>query len=302
VLLNSVLSAIPIFYLSFMKMPVKVWKVVVKIQREFLWGGLEKKRKINWVSWDTVTKAKINGGLGVKDLRIVNLSLLAKWRWRFLNSDHGNWRAVLEAKYGDFLATSHVHQAHSEVRWASNWWKDICNLEGDGRWFVETLEKRVDDGNTTALWNDAWIGDVALKDRFPRLFSISTLKDAKVAEVGSWVNNNWCWCLIWRRSFFVWEEQLYNELLTLLQGVSLSAVVDKWHWKADAGGVFSVKTCYTMLTTSAASSLVLSSDHKFVLRGIWKSDAPLKAIAFSWQALTGKIPTRNNLLRRGVVL
>jgi hypothetical protein len=155
VLLNSVLSAIPIFYLSFMKMPVKVWKEVVKSQREFLWGGLEKKRKINWVCWDTVTKSKSDGGLGVKDLRRVSLSLLAKWKWRFLNSEHGYWRAVLEAKYGDFLVSDHVHQAHSAVRWGSNWWKDICNLEGDGRWFVESTVKRVGDGSTTALWNDA---------------------------------------------------------------------------------------------------------------------------------------------------
>jgi hypothetical protein len=40
VMINAVLSAIPIFYLSFLKMPIKVWKEVVKIQRKFLWGGL----------------------------------------------------------------------------------------------------------------------------------------------------------------------------------------------------------------------------------------------------------------------
>lgn len=38
VLLNSVLTGIPIYFLSFMKMPMKVWQVVVRIQREFLWG------------------------------------------------------------------------------------------------------------------------------------------------------------------------------------------------------------------------------------------------------------------------
>ena len=34
--LNSVLNSIPIFYLSFMKLPVLVWKKIVRIQREFL--------------------------------------------------------------------------------------------------------------------------------------------------------------------------------------------------------------------------------------------------------------------------
>jgi hypothetical protein len=76
-------------------MLVKVWKEVVKIQREFLRCGLEKKRKISWVNWETVTKPKCDGGLGVRDVRRVNLSLLAKWRWRFLNTDQSCWKLVL---------------------------------------------------------------------------------------------------------------------------------------------------------------------------------------------------------------
>jgi hypothetical protein len=41
VLRNSVLNAIPIFFLSFLKMPVSVVKSVVRIQRNFLWGGVK---------------------------------------------------------------------------------------------------------------------------------------------------------------------------------------------------------------------------------------------------------------------
>jgi hypothetical protein len=45
VLINSVLNAIPIFHLSFLKMLNKVLKKVVRIQREFLWGGVKGGRK-----------------------------------------------------------------------------------------------------------------------------------------------------------------------------------------------------------------------------------------------------------------
>jgi len=38
-LLNAVLNVIPIFFLSFMKIPANVLKMVIRIQREFLWGG-----------------------------------------------------------------------------------------------------------------------------------------------------------------------------------------------------------------------------------------------------------------------
>lgn len=44
VLLNSVLNVIPIFYLS-LKLPVQVWKRIMRIPREFLWGVWEGERR-----------------------------------------------------------------------------------------------------------------------------------------------------------------------------------------------------------------------------------------------------------------
>jgi hypothetical protein len=64
VLLNSVLNAIPVFYLSFMKIPVLVWKQIRRIQREFLWGCRRGQRKVNWIKWDVVCLPKKKGGLG----------------------------------------------------------------------------------------------------------------------------------------------------------------------------------------------------------------------------------------------
>jgi hypothetical protein len=64
-MLNAVLNAIPILYLSFLKLPVKVSKKIVRIQREFLCGGVKGGKKINWVKWSVVCKAKSSGGLGV---------------------------------------------------------------------------------------------------------------------------------------------------------------------------------------------------------------------------------------------
>jgi len=58
VLLNSVLNSIPIFYLSMFKMPVQVWKRIVRVQREFLLGGVGGGKKISWVKWDAVCNPK----------------------------------------------------------------------------------------------------------------------------------------------------------------------------------------------------------------------------------------------------
>jgi hypothetical protein len=44
-LLNAVLNAIPVFYLSFLKILVQVWKKIRRLQREFLWGGRRGRKK-----------------------------------------------------------------------------------------------------------------------------------------------------------------------------------------------------------------------------------------------------------------
>jgi hypothetical protein len=58
VLINSVLNSIPIFYMSLMKMPVQVRKKVVRIQRDFLWGGVNGRKKLSWVKWKVICREK----------------------------------------------------------------------------------------------------------------------------------------------------------------------------------------------------------------------------------------------------
>jgi hypothetical protein len=96
ILINSVLAAIPVYYLSFMKMSVKVLRKIVSIQRKFLWGGSSNKSKIAWVKWVDVCRSKEDGGLGIRNIRLVNIALLTKWRWRLLTSQDSLWITVLK--------------------------------------------------------------------------------------------------------------------------------------------------------------------------------------------------------------
>ena len=71
-LINSVLSALPIYLLSFFRIPKKVVQKIVSIQRNFLWGSHQEASKIPWVKWDKVCLPKNKGGLGIKDLSLFN--------------------------------------------------------------------------------------------------------------------------------------------------------------------------------------------------------------------------------------
>ena len=53
----------------------------MRLKRRFLWGGADEQNKIAWIKWDTVSRPKKHGGLGIKDITTFNLALLGKWKW-----------------------------------------------------------------------------------------------------------------------------------------------------------------------------------------------------------------------------
>jgi len=244
VLLNAVLNAIPMFYLSFFKLPMKVWKKVVRIQRQFLWGGAKGGNKVCWVKWSTVCLPRASGGLDVRDIRLVNLSLLVKWRWRLVQLEQSLWKEVLICKYGNHIVYPLYPEDNAWPSFASSCWLDLMSLEtvvGEN-WINREVVRKVGNRENTRFWLDQWVGIEPLYLIFPRLFSISSQKDAMVGEV--WVDGvgGGDWHLMWRRNLFVWEEGLILNLLKLIDGWEKVDEVDSWWWKLEEEGRFFVSS------------------------------------------------------------
>jgi hypothetical protein len=69
---------------------------------------------------------------------------------------------------------------------ASNWWKNIVDLDKvvpGNNWFVESVIRKVGNGNSTLFWSTKWIGEVPLALVYPRLYSLSNQKDCKVVDL-----------------------------------------------------------------------------------------------------------------------
>ncbi|CAJ2647958.1 unnamed protein product [Trifolium pratense] len=283
VLLNAVLNAIPIFYLSFIKIPVLVWKKVRRIQREFLWGSKGGRNRISWVKWDTVCKPKKLGGLGVRDIRAVNISLLAKWRWRLLEDDNAMWKEVLKSKYGELVPGMVTVGEDCKPWFSSTWWKDIWSISVNlnTNWFTQGVIKRIGCGDQTKFWRDIWVGTVPLQERFPRLFSVSTQKDCNVEDLREMVEGAVNWRFAWRRRLFVWEENLVVELLQIINQVVLSDDRDKWGWAYNGGGEFTVTSCYWAVINLFVPMDPLGLFESKTFASLWKCLAPSKVIAFA---------------------
>ncbi|GMQ04388.1 hypothetical protein CsSME_00049821 [Camellia sinensis var. sinensis] len=95
-LIKSVLSSSPVYYLS---LPSSVGKEIDKIQATFLLGDSEAKKRVHLVKWKDVTMDKNLGGLRIRNLKVVNNCLLAKWWWRFGREDNSLWKQLICNKY-----------------------------------------------------------------------------------------------------------------------------------------------------------------------------------------------------------
>jgi hypothetical protein len=86
----------------------------------------------------------------------------------------------------------------------------------------------------------------------------------------------------------------------LLALATISLREDSWLFLG--GGEFTVNLMYHHLYKRFSPSPYLALASAGSLAKVWKSWAPSKVIVFSWQALLGRLPTRINLARRGVVV
>lgn len=64
-LVKSSLSHMATHLMNYIKLPSYVTNHLDKLQRNFIWGTTDVKRKLHMISWDVITKGKDLGGLGI---------------------------------------------------------------------------------------------------------------------------------------------------------------------------------------------------------------------------------------------
>jgi len=100
---------------------------IISIQRRFLWAWERDHTLIAWVNWENVCKPLEEGGLGIRDTRMFNSALLAKWKWRLVSKEQGKWKDILASKYD--LESG---RSQTNVKFQSWWWRDLSKVCGDG--------------------------------------------------------------------------------------------------------------------------------------------------------------------------
>ncbi|GKV49628.1 hypothetical protein SLEP1_g56369 [Rubroshorea leprosula] len=298
-LLNSVLSAIPIFYMSLFLMPNCVASELISIQRAFLWGGVELKKRIPWVKWEHICFSKRQGGLGVIDLCRKNWALLGKWWFRLGDGVEGLWKKVVREKYYGGREEVDI-KALESVR-VSGIWRDILSVGQRSVRLHDLLVKGfkwvVGDGYRVGFWRSVWVGEKSLRELCPRMFELAVNKEGLVSEMGVWEEGSWRWNIIWRRGRFGREKDEELMLWEVLSRVCIKvAVEDRWQWRHASDGKYVVKQAYEFLESTDA---ILND---WLCKLICCRLVPSKVNFFGWRLCLQRLPTKWNLQKRGVEL
>jgi hypothetical protein len=175
VLINSVLTSLPMFMLSFLEIPKGVKKRLDFYRSRFFWQNDEHRRKYRLTRWNIICRPKDQGGLGVEVLDLKNKCLLSKWLFKLLNED-GVWQELLHNKY---LRTKTLSQVTTKPT-DSPFWKGLMGVKDD---FFSRGSFKVGNGQNTRFWEDIWLGDQPLAKQYPSLYNIVRRRNVLVSDV-----------------------------------------------------------------------------------------------------------------------
>ena len=162
-LVKSVLSAMPTYFLSVFKLPKWAIKEIDKLRCSFLWKGDDPDRVRGGhclVKWQTCSRPKKWGGLGIKDLEKFGRASRLRWLWYSWDTCERPWKKLLK-------------------------FKD----ENDRTLFFASTLFTVGDGKETPFWEAKWLNGTSPKELAPNLFAQARFKFRSVHD--ELKNYNW---------------------------------------------------------------------------------------------------------------
>jgi len=137
--------------MQYTKIPKTICDEIEKIQRGFVWGDSDQRRKAHLVSWDVCCLPKMQGGLGFKRPHHMNEAFLMKMIWNLIKQPDKLWCKVLYSKYG---RTNDLNNSISSQPYDSPLWKEIVEMWDD---FKRRVIWQIGDGRSTNFWLDKWV-------------------------------------------------------------------------------------------------------------------------------------------------
>jgi hypothetical protein len=215
-LIKAVAQAIPNYILSCYKMPVGCCKDIDSMLAKFWWGSNEEQRKIHWMSWERLSKAKLDGGMDFRSMEEFNKALLGKHCWRHVTGESSLLEKILKSRYyprGEFLCAKVGFQP-------SYAWRSILSardlVSKGGVW-------KIGNGRKVQIWKDTWMEDlICIESRGP---NCPLPEDALVSELIDVDTKQWKRDMI----FACFDRRVAKKILSI--PLSFRLPQDTLNWK-----------------------------------------------------------------------
>lgn len=224
---------------------------------------------------------KDHGGLGIHNIKDVNLCLLGNWVKRYIKDEGKIWRTIVDNKYINKSPNIFACKPQNPSRfWQGVMWAAQA-LKFGYRWVVG-------DGAKIRFWEDTWFGSSPLSVQFWPLYIICNQQCATLAEVwdGSEVK------LTFRRTFSDKMMESWYELEQIIRGTTLSVEGDSLIWQYESKGEYTTGSLYSIINFRGMQPVFIPS--------IWSIIAPPRVQVFLWLLSHNKLMTKDNLAKRGI--
>ncbi|GJW71086.1 RNA-directed DNA polymerase, eukaryota, reverse transcriptase zinc-binding domain protein, partial [Tanacetum coccineum] len=261
-------------------------------------------------------------GVGIRKMK-KSLGLLGR---KFRIEENALWFRVVRSIHG----SSGGILNDSICKQSSGTWSQISKLKGNpnnvGINLPMLFKKKLGNGRDTSFWHDNRLGGSSLRDTFPRLYGLETMKNCLVFEhaptaartipAGNSNGNSFFlhhevlqynnglimqpniplagtlfhWA--WRRTLRSQEENVeLCELQDLLLNLNLSMKQDTWEFTPDPLRCFSVKSMRKTISNTLNNATIQSTR--------WNKLLPSKVNVMSWWVCNQRLPNRANLDKHG---
>ncbi|XP_019167556.1 PREDICTED: uncharacterized protein LOC109163258 [Ipomoea nil] len=279
VLLKSVAQSMPTFSMSVFLLPESVCLSIQRTMNKY-WWGTRADRGIHWKAWDKLCIPKKYGGLGFKDLRAFNLAMLGKQAWRFLTEPTTLVARIYKARY--YPTTTFIDATIGNN--PSHCWRSIMATHD---LVCAGVRRRIGNGRDTLIWGHPWLSD----DPSP-LVQTHMPEGLRQALVSGLVDQD----------TGTWDPHILNDLFVPEDVSRISRILispdydDTWYWKGDTQGIYTVKNAYRHIMGDYSDDP--GAFDKWVT--LWKLRVPPKWKTFLWRAVSGILPTTDNLIVKRV--
>ncbi|XP_058784072.1 uncharacterized protein LOC131658836 [Vicia villosa] len=270
-LAKSVMEAIPIYPMMTNLLPKACINDIHKLQRGFIWGDTENSKNYHAINWDIITRDKTDGGLGLRDLGLMNQACILKMGSKVINQDPDLCCSVLRGKYKttNMLDNMQYKQTDSHV------WKAITRnlpkLKEYGQWMIG-------DGTSISAWNDNWVEP----GKSIRDYNLNIPMELCGMRVRDLTNNagDWNWEIMTG-----WMTASIQQKIAAILPPSMEPADDRYIIASEEDGYCSVSSIYRSMHLK---EIVAALN---IWKAIWALHVPERVRFFIWLLKHGRLMT-----------